>query len=175
MNLYLKCLVWVWVTLTGGHRWTWEAWVAGCCHPQHRITARLFPVVQVALAAARPRRCLHFTHNVLHLWRLSLSLCRWLFHVSSRPEQPTTTTTLPLCLRESADPSSSSARCEELLAAAFTEGAAATNKIKIVKTSHRNTLRSVSPKHFLTQSKTECVSLDLCHAAESSDGFHVPL
>lgn len=31
-----ESLDWVWVmwTLTGGHRWTWEAWVTGCCHPQ---------------------------------------------------------------------------------------------------------------------------------------------
>lgn len=49
-------------TLTWGHRWTWEAWVTGCCHTKPGFTARLLPFGQGALTAARPRRCLHFTH-----------------------------------------------------------------------------------------------------------------
>lgn len=41
------CVVWVCVvwTLTRGHRWTWEAWVAGCCHPDpiHRSVTPVWP------------------------------------------------------------------------------------------------------------------------------------
>lgn len=101
------CAVRVWVvwTLTGGHGWTWEAWVTGCCHPS--------PVSRLGysrLAKVRSQQLVPGGASISLTSQCAsplMDLSRWLFHVSYRPE-PT------IRPSESAEPSPRLAGCLNL-------------------------------------------------------------
>lgn len=158
---YLKCLVWFWVvwTLTRGHRWTWEAGVTGCCHPNpfHGSVTPVWP--RCAHSSSSPAvPPFHSRPNVLHLLPATISCL-----VSSTRARTSR-------LSRSADPSPRLGSEELTLPHALE--VLPPPQIKTSPAGWSNTYRGpVSPKHA---GQRESVGLDLCHV-ETSYGFHVPL
>ena len=131
----------------------------------------LLPFGQGALAAARPRRCLHFTPTppaCFTFWRL------WLSHASARllstPAAARLESASPILPCLARLPACLGSRCASVCAELPLQHTLKVPRIKIVKTGR--TLRGSGTLEHTGQ--TGSVGLDACHA-EIGYGFHVPL